>query len=263
MSRGGSGSLAAMFAAARAEGRPVFMPFMTAGLPDAEGSVSVFEQLAAAGADAFEIGIPYSDPLMDGQVIQTASARALESGMTFLGGLRLAGQVVEATARPVIVMTYVNPILQAGPETFAAEAAAMGVAGVIVADVPVEESLTIKAALDEHELGMALFAAPTTDESRLRVIANAQPAFIYAVADLGVTGIREEASAHIEGLVRRIRTVTSIPLVLGVGISTPEQAGMAAKLADGVIVGSALVDEVLTGGSPRSAAAFAAAVHGQ
>ena len=239
------------------------MPFMTAGLPDAERSVSVFEQLAEAGADAFEVGIPYSDPLMDGSVIQEASARALDAGMTFGGGLRLAGQVAAATDKPVIVMTYVNPILQAGPESFAAEAAAAGVSGVIVADVPVEESLVIKAALDEHDIGMALFAAPTTDEARLRTIAEAEPAFIYAVADMGVTGIRDQASDHIEDLVRRIRGLTSLPVVLGVGISTPVQAAAAAALADGVIVGSALVSEVLTGGTPASAGAFAAAVHGE
>lgn len=238
------------------------MPFMTAGLPDVDGSVAVFEHLSAAGADAFELGIPYSDPLMDGSVIQDASSRALDGGMTFLTGLRLAGEVAGATGKPVIIMTYVNPILQAGPDVFAAEAAALGVSGVIVADVPVEESLTIKAALDEQGVGMALFVAPTTSDERLRAVADARPAFIYAVADLGVTGVREEVSLHVEGLVRRIRAITTIPVVLGVGISTPEQAAAAASLADGVIVGSALVAEVLESGVPRSAAAFAEAVHG-
>jgi tryptophan synthase alpha chain len=252
-----------MFASARDAARPVFMPFMTAGIPDLAGSLAVFERLAAEGADAFELGIPYSDPLMDGPVIQAASARALEEGMTFLGGLELAGRVAGSTGKPVIVMTYVNPILQAGPAVFAAEAAALGIAGVIIADVPFEESAPVKAALDTHGIGMALFAAPTTDERRLRSIAAAQPSFIYAVADLGVTGRREKTSDHLEGLVRRIRAVTSVPVVLGVGISTPEQAGIAARLADGVIVGSALVAEVLEEGSPNSGAAFAEAVHGE
>jgi tryptophan synthase alpha chain len=255
-------ALAAMFTAARDAGRPVFMPFMTAGIPDPGASLAVFERLADDGADAFELGIPYSDPLMDGPVIQAASSRALEEGMTFLGGLELAGRVAGSTGKPVIVMTYVNPILQAGPETFAAEAAALGIAGVIIADVPFEESGTVKAALDTHGIGMALFAAPTTDERRLRSIAEAQPSFIYAVADMGVTGRREEVSGHLEGLVRSIRTVTSTPVVLGVGISTPEQAGIAAGLADGVIVGSALVAEVLENGVAGSGAAFAEAVHG-
>ncbi len=254
--------LAEMFTTAREQGRPVFMPFMTAGVPDHARSLAVFERLAADGADAFELGIPYSDPLMDGQVIQAASALALDGGMTFLGGLELAGRVASATGKPVIVMTYVNPILQAGTDIFAAELAALGVSAVIIADVPFEEAAPVKAALDEHGVGMALFAAPTTDERRLREIASAEPAFIYAVADMGVTGRRRNVSEHLEGLVRRIRAVTSIPIVLGVGISNPEQAEIAAGLADGVIVGSALVSEVLDTGVPRSGAAFAAAVHG-
>ncbi len=255
-------ALTEMFDSSRERGRPVFMPFMTAGVPDTPRSLEVFERLAADGADAFELGIPYSDPLMDGEVIQAASERALDEGMTFLGGLALAGKVAESTGKPVIVMTYVNPILQAGPEVFASEAAALGISGVIIADVPFEESVEIKAALDARGIGMALFAAPTTDETRLRSIAEARPSFIYAVADMGVTGRRDDVSGHLEGLVRRIRAVTSIPIVLGVGISTPEQAGNAAALGDGVIVGSALVAEVLEQGLPSSGAAFADAVHG-
>ena len=255
-------ALVEMFAAARAGGRPVFMPFMTAGIPDREASLEVFRRLAEAGADAFELGIPYSDPLMDGAVIQAASARALEKGMTFLGGLELAGRVATTTGKPIIVMTYVNPILQAGVEAFAAEAAALGIAGVIIADVPFEEAGPIKDALAEHGVGLALFAAPTTGEHRLRAIVEAEPTFIYAVADLGVTGRRAAVSSHLEGLVRRIRAVTSIPIVLGVGISTPEQAAAAAGLADGVIGGAARVSEVLETGLPSSGQAFAEAVHG-
>lgn len=254
-------ALSEMFNAAREHGRPVFMPFMTAGIPSEDGSLAVFERLAADGADAFELGIPYSDPLMDGEVIQAASSRALAGGMTFLGGLDLAGRVATATGKPVIVMTYVNPILQAGADVFAIEAAALGISGVIIADVPYEESLEIKAALDEHGIGLALFVAPTTDEVRLRAIAEARPSFIYAVADMGVTGRRDQTSGHLEGLVRRIRAITSVPIVLGVGISNPDQAAAAASLADGVIVGSALVAEVLENGEPRSGAAFAEAVH--
>lgn len=255
-------ALTQMFAAARAAGRPVFMPFMTAGIPDQERSLAVFEELADAGADAFELGIPYSDPLMDGAVIQAASARALDEGMTFLGGLELAGRVADTTGKPIIVMTYVNPILQAGADAFAVEAAALDIAGVIIADVPFEEATPIKEALAAQGVGLALFAAPTTDERRLRAIVEAAPTFIYAVADLGVTGRRAEVSSHLEGLVRRIRAVTSIPVVLGVGISTPDQAAAAADLADGVIVGSALVSEVLESGTPSSGQAFAEAVHG-
>ena len=254
--------LVTMFRTAREQGRAVFMPFMTAGIPTLESSPAVFQKLADEGADAFELGIPYSDPLMDGAVIQAASARALDEGMTFLGGMEVAGRVASRTGKPVIVMTYVNPILQAGPDVFAAEAAALGIAGVIIADVPFEEARPIQAALQEHGIGLAMFVAPTTSEERLRSIAEAEPTFIYAIADLGVTGRREEVSGHLSELVRRIRAVTSIPVVFGVGLSNPEQAGAAARLADGVIVGSALVAEVLESGMPTSAKAFADAVHG-
>lgn len=257
-----SAQLAEMFAGARQQGRAVFMPFMTAGLPTVDTAPGLFDQLAADGADAFEVGIPYSDPLMDGPVIQSASQRVLNAGVTFSIGLDLAGSVAERTNRPVIVMTYVNPILQTGVEAFAGRMAGLGISGVIVADVPLEEALPIKSTLRDAGVGMALFAAPTTSEERLRQIADAEPDFIYAVADLGVTGERSQVSQHLEGLVRRIRAVTSRPLVLGVGISNPEQARAAAALADGVIVGSALVAEVLASGTAESAAAFAKAVHG-
>ena len=255
-------ALTDMFRAAREQGRPVFMPFMTAGIPTLEASPAVFERLAADGADAFELGIPYSDPLMDGAVIQAASARAIEEGMTFRAGMELAGRVGTDTGKPVIVMTYINPILQTGLDAFAAGAADLGVSGVIVPDVPFEEAESIQEALRSHDIGMALFAAPTTSEQRLRALAQAEPTFIYAVADLGVTGRRQAVSSHLEGLVRRIRAVTSIPIVLGVGLSTPEQAAIAASLADGVIIGSTLVSEVLEGSAPTSAKAFADAVHG-
>ena len=257
----GAGQLFELFRASRDQARTVFMPFMTAGIPDAGKSLGVFEELAEAGADAFEVGIPYSDPLMDGPVIQAASTRALAGGMTFGGGLDLAGEVAKSTGLPVIVMTYVNPILQIGPEEFAGQAKIAGVAGVIIADVPFEESMLIKVALDDVGIGIAMFAAPTTTEERLRSIAGAEPAFIYAVADMGVTGRRDQLRSDLREMVRRIRAVTSIPMVLGVGISTPDQAREASQLADGVIVGSALVSEVMeTGGAP-SAEAFADAVH--
>lgn len=257
----GASQLHDLFRRSRDQARTVFMPFMTAGVPDMAQSPGVFQQLAAAGADAFEVGIPYSDPLMDGPVIQAASSQALAGGMTFRGGLDLAREVAESTGLAVIVMTYVNPILQLGPEQFAVEAKKSQVAGVIVADVPFEESMLIKVALDDAGIGMAMFAAPTTTEKRLRGIAAAEPTFIYAVADLGVTGIRDQLQSDLQGLVRRIRGVTSIPIVLGVGISTPDQAREAARLADGVIVGSALVSEVMETGGVLSASAFAEAVH--
>lgn len=260
----GADKLAGLFETARGEGRAVFMPFLTAGIPTLEQGLETFVTLSDAGADAFEVGIPYSDPLMDGPVIQAASDMALANGVRFSDGLDLAGRVGQATSKPVIAMTYVNPILAMGPEAFARRAAEIGIDCVIVPDVPFEEAGTIKSPLAGHGVGMALFAAPTTSDERLIEVVKQEPTFIYGVADLGVTGERSEVSTHLEGLVRRVRALTQIPLVLGVGVSTPEQAAVAASLADGVIIGSALVKLVLAGEMEAfagSAAAFAAAVH--
>lgn len=246
--------LAAMFASRRAAGRPALLPFLTAGLPDPDHAVEMFEAMAAAGADGFEVGIPYSDPLMDGPIIQQGGARALAAGVDLAGGLDIAGRVVEQTGVPALVMTYANVVEQAGPGEFARRAAAHGVSGVIVADLPLEEAGPIKDAVEAAGLGMVLFAAPTTTDDRLHRLIEAEPAFIYGVADLGVTGERREASGRAGALAARIRALTSIPLVLGVGISTPEQAAQAAESADGIIVGSALVRRVLEAEDPKQAA---------
>lgn len=257
--------LAALFAAGRERGSAVFMPFLTAGLPEQETSPAVFSAWAGAGADAFEVGIPYSDPLMDGPVIQEAARRSLADGMTFDRGIDLASRVGRDTGKPVIVMTYINPILAMGPEEFARRLAAAGVDGVIVADLPLEEAAIVQAPLESAGVGLALFAAPTTSDERLLRIVKRQPALIYGVADLGVTGEREHSSDHVGRLVRRVRAISSIPLVLGVGLSNPAQAREAGTLADGVIVGSALVESLMDAGIEASATlcrAFAQAVHG-
>ncbi len=246
--------LTSMFAAVRSEGRTALLPFLTAGLPDPDHAVEMFEAMAQAGADGFEVGIPYSDPLMDGPIIQQGGTRALAAGVDLAAGLDIAGRVVDRTGLPVLVMTYANVVEQAGAADFAHRAAARGVSGVIVADLPLEESGPIKQAVESAGLGMVLFAAPTTTDERLRRLADAEPAFIYGVADLGVTGERERASSRAGELAARIRALTSIPLVLGVGISTPEQAAQAANSADGIIVGSALVRRVLEAENPQAAA---------
>ncbi len=243
-----------LFAACRAEGRAALLPYLTAGLPDPDHSVELFAAMADAGADGFEVGIPYSDPLMDGPVVQEAGSRALAGGTSMEGGLRIAGEVVAATGKPVLVMTYANPVLRVGPEAFAARAAAAGISGVIIADLPVDEAGPIQSAVEAVGLGMVLFAAPTTDEARLRQVVAADPLFVYGVAEMGVTGERDRSGGHVEGLVARLRALTTLPLVLGVGISTPEQAAAAGSLADGVIVGSALVRRVLEADSPAAAA---------
>ena len=243
-----------LFAAGRRAGRTSLLPFMTAGLPDPGHSVEMFQAMAESGADAFEVGIPYSDPLMDGPTIQEGGARALAAGVGLEEGLEIAGRVVASTSKPVLIMTYANVVVQAGPAEFARRAADHGVSGVIVADLPLEEAGEIKAAVEAVGLGMVLFAAPTTTDERLQRIIDADPVFIYGVADLGVTGERTSGSNRALELAGRIRAMTETPLVMGVGISTPAQAAAFAGSTDGVIVGSALVRRVLEASTPEEAA---------
>jgi tryptophan synthase alpha chain len=234
-----------MFATARAEGRAVLLPYMTAGLPNPAESAGLFEAMADAGADGFEVGIPYADPLMDGPVIQAAGAAALAAGTSLDGSLEIVAEVARATGKPVIVMTYVNPVLRVGPGEFARRVAAAGACGIIVADLPADEAKDIADAAASEGLGMVLFAAPTTDDARLASIVSSRPVFVYGIADLGVTGVRQHSNSRAVELANRVKKVTDVPLVLGVGISTPDQAHAAATVADGVIVGSALVKLVL------------------
>ncbi len=246
--------LGELFAATRAERRAALLPYLTAGLPDPSRSVELFAAMADGGADGFEVGLPYSDPLMDGPVIQHAASRALDAGTSLDVGLDLVARIVAETGKQALAMTYVNPVLRAGPERFAARLADAGASGAIIADLPFDEAGPIQEALAGRGLGLVMFAAPTTDDARLRRLAAAGPLFVYGVADLGVTGERAELGDRVANLARRVRLVTTAPLVLGVGISTPEQAAAAATLADGIIVGSALVRRVLEAGSVEEAA---------
>lgn len=252
--RQGRRQLEALFARTHSEGRAALLPYMIAGLPDATSSVDLFVAMADAGADGFEVGIPYSDPLMDGPTIQRAGARALAAGTTIEVAFDIVRAVALRTSLPVIVMTYVNPILRVGPDVFAAMASDAGASGLIVADLPAEESETIQRACDKQGIGMVLFVAPTTDDGRLAAVAAANPVFLYGIAEMGVTGERTEASSSAASLAKRVRAVTDVPLVMGVGISTPPQAAAAGEYADGVIVGSALVRRVLEATSPEDAA---------
>jgi tryptophan synthase alpha chain len=255
MAEPGTERLRAMFAAGRAENRAVLLPYMTAGLPDIATSPKLFAAMADAGADGFEVGIPYSDPLMDGPTIHAAGLQALEAGVDLDTAFDLVAEIVAATAKPVLVMTYVNPVMASSPDLFAHRAAAAGASGVIVADLPAEEAVPFQRAFASAGLGTVLFVAPTTDDARLRSIAAAKPAFIYGVAELGVTGVRDTASNRVGELAARVRAATDTPLVFGVGISTPAHAAAAAAVGDGVIVGSALVRRVLE--APDATAAIA------
>jgi tryptophan synthase alpha chain len=250
----GRSAITDLFDHAKAHGRAALLPYLTAGIPSRESSVAMFVAMADAGADGFEVGIPYADPLMDGPVIMEAGERALKTGVTVDVALEIVAEIVEATNKPVLAMTYVNPVLRAGIGTFFDKAKQAGVSGIIVADLPVDESTPFIAEADRTGLGMVLFAAPTTDEPRLRLVAEGNPVFVYGIAEVGITGERLEASKNTESLAARVREVTDRPLVFGVGISTPEQAARAAAVGDGVIVGTAIVRRVLEAATADEAA---------
>jgi tryptophan synthase alpha chain len=259
----GLAALKEVFGRAAADDRAVLLPYMTAGLPDVASSVAVFEAMAEAGADGFEVGIPYSDPLMDGPTIHEAGLKSLKAGTSLNAGMRVVEGVASATGKPVIVMSYVNPVLRVGVDEFSRSAAEAGASAVILADLPVDEAAPFRDAFDRAGLGMVLFAAPTTGAERLRAIAATNPVFVYGVAEVGVTGERAESGDRVAALAASVRAVTDIPLVLGVGISTPDQARRAARVADGVIVGSALVRRVLDAADPAEAVSAVAGAVGE
>ena len=252
--RSGAERIADLFVAAHREDRSVFLPYLTAGLPDPVSSPQLFEAMAEAGADGFEVGIPYSDPLMDGPVICRGSEQAIEAGATLDRSLSILGEVSENTGLPSLAMTYANPVFRRGADWFCDRLAEAGAAGMIVPDLPVDEAGPLGEAARRHGLGMVLFVALTSTYERIAAVAEAAPTFIYLVANLGVTGERSEWSNRVEEMVERIREVTDIPVVLGVGISNPDQAAIAARLADGFIVGTALVRRVLESSDADGAA---------
>jgi tryptophan synthase alpha chain len=245
------------------------LPFLTAGIPSPAASADLFVAMADAGADAFEVGIPYSDPLMDGPVIMEASEAALAAGTTIRIALDIIEQVASRTGKPVLAMTYANPVMQVGWQAFVDRLENAGAAGIIVPDLPLEEGGPLRTAASARGIGVVQFVSPTSDNHRIDAVAASDPAFIYGVAEMGVTGERTTNSSHAQALSERVRDRTRAPLVFGVGIATPEQARAVRDLADGVIVGSAMVRRVLEADTPASAAkslseavaAFVAALH--
>lgn len=234
--------------------RTALLPYLTAGLPTPAISPDLFAAMAEAGADAFEIGIPYSDPLMDGPVIQQASSAALAAGTDLRQAMGVVEAVVGRTGRPALAMTYANVVFRTGPDEFCRRLAGAGASGLIVPDMPVEEAAPVREAAATHGLGMVLFVAPTSSDARIAAVAALDPVFIYGVAEMGVTGERAESSGRATELAARVRAATDVPLVLGVGISTASQAAAAGEVADGVIVGTAIVRRVLEAASAEAAA---------
>jgi tryptophan synthase alpha chain len=249
-----AGSLEAHLRARRAAGRKLLVPYITGGLGD--DWIDVLHAINAAGADAVEIGIPFSDPVMDGVIIQEASRRALEHGAT---PAAIIGAVAAQTFDlPLAVMTYTNPVGHMGYRRFAAALAGARIAAAIVPDLPLDELDGWSDAADTAGVETVLLAAPTTPDDRLRAICERSHGFVYAIALLGVTGARAALAEQAREMGRRCKEVTDKPVLLGLGISTPEQAVEASGFADGVIVGSALVTRLLDGGGPDAAHEFVA-----
>ena len=254
-----TGALEARLRERRDAGGRAFVPYVTGGFPGVDAAL--LRRLADAGADAIEIGIPFSDPVMDGGVIQTASAEALRAGVR---PADVVAQVREAAVDvPVAVMTYVNPLFRRGLREAVDEAAGAGVAGLIVPDLPVDESEELEALTTGAGIDLVLLAAPGTAEERLREIGRRSRGFVYCVATYGVTGARTRLEGTARSVVEALRPHTDLPLLVGVGIGTPAHATEACAFADGVVVGSALMARLLEGdadGAVALAAAFRAAV---
>jgi tryptophan synthase alpha chain len=236
--------IAETFARLRAEGRRGFVPFVTAGDPDLATTRALVVELARAGADVVELGVPFSDPMADGVVIQRASERALKHGVSVADVLALVKEVRRETDAPVILFTYFNPLLQFGLERLCEEARGAGVDGVLVTDLVPEEAEEFSASLKRRGLDMIFLVAPTSTDARLSMIAARASGFIYAVSRAGVTGARADVSGEAEKLVGRVRAVSALPVAVGFGISTGEQVAEVWRYADAAVVGSALVAEI-------------------
>ena len=240
----GAGRLAATFAALRGRGERALVPYFTAGDPSLATTRRLVVEAARRGADIVELGVPFSDPLADGPVIQRATQRALHAGVTLPRVLELARELRGETAVPLVFLTYYNPILAFGLKAFCGTAVECGVDGVIVADLPPEESLPLRALARATGLDLIHLVAPTSTPDRMRKIVRASSGFLYMVSLTGVTGARDELPAELEQHLRALRAITTSPICVGFGIGTPAQAAAVGRAADGVIVGSAIVQLV-------------------
>jgi len=235
----------ARFADLKREGRAGFVPYIMAGDPDAGTALAILKGLPGVGADLIELGFPFSDPMAEGPPIQRAAQRALKAGMTLSGVLELARRFREGDqATPLILMGYMNLILHRGIAAFARDAAEAGVDGVIVVDCPPEEAGELADALDGADVSLIRLATPTSDDARLQVVARRTSGFVYYVSVAGVTGVKEADATAVAPMVERVRRASDLPVAVGFGIKTPERAAAIARVADAVVVGSALVDEV-------------------
>ena len=225
-------------------GRGGFIPFITVGDPDLQTSERLLIELARAGADIIELGMPFSDPVADGEVIQRASERALRNGVTMRDALTCASSVRQRIDVPIVLFSYFNPLLQFGPQPFARAARQAGIDGVLVTDLIPEEAESWTKVLIEHRLDPIFLAAPTTSDDRLARIVQQAHGFIYAISRAGVTGERDQMTRDAEALVKRVRSVSDLPVAVGFGISSPEQVRTVLGFADAAVVGSAIVKQI-------------------
>ncbi|HVC82480.1 MAG TPA: tryptophan synthase subunit alpha [Chloroflexota bacterium] len=230
------------FAALRTNRELALVMYQTAGYPDPATNLAWAPLLADSGATILELGVPFSDPLGDGPTVQRSSQQALDAGMTVGGAFDLAAKIAAATTIPLVIMTYCNPVFRMGLARFAERAAAAGIAGVIVPDLPIEEADELAAALARVGVHLIYMLSPTSTEERITRTAAAASGFIYCMALTGVTGARASLSGALPDFLRRVRALTEVPLVVGFGISRPEHLRALAGLADGAVVASALID---------------------
>ncbi|MFQ5881702.1 MAG: tryptophan synthase subunit alpha [Candidatus Methylomirabilales bacterium] len=231
----------------RASTQKALIPFVTAGDPDFTTTQELVWAFEEAGADLLELGVPFSEPLADGTTIQRASQRALRNGVTLKGVIGLVERIRLRSRIPLILMSYVNPILRMDPQTFAARARDAGVDGIIIPDLPPEEAEEIRQCCEAAALHTIFLAAPTSTDARLNLVAQSSQGYIYYVSLKGVTGAREALQTDLEVSLNRLRRLTHKPIAVGFGISTPDQVSQVARLADGVIVGSAIVERIERG----------------
>lgn len=233
--------IASTFDTLRAQRRRALIPFVMGGDPSIDATASFLLRCAAAGADLLEVGVPFSDPIADGPINQRAAQRALAAGAGLRDILSMVGTIRPRVTQPMVLLTYYNPVFRYGLEAFCREAAAVGIDGVVIPDLPPEEGDPIRAAAAPQGLDTIFLAAPTSTDERLTRVAAGSRGFIYCVSLTGVTGVRTSVASDVGALVRRLRRHSALPVCVGFGVSTPEHARQVASVADGVIVGSALV----------------------
>ncbi len=230
------------FSSLKAADRKALVPYIMAGDPDLETTVALVAELDRRGADLVELGVPFSDPIADGPTIQRAALRALDQGTTLRGIVDTVGSIRAHSSIPIVLMTYYNPVLAYGIEELCRDAARAGVDGLIVPDLPPEEGTVLSAACQRHGLTVVFLVAPTSTADRIELVSRHTTGFVYCVSLTGVTGARGELADGVDEFMAQVRSHTVRPLGLGFGISSPEQAHEAARLADGVIVGSAIIN---------------------